>query len=441
MAAWRSAPATSRAPSRMTSKRVRRLAGVGAVLGSVALGWSILRIRDEFAVRASARAARDLIAAGQFQAAGEPLERWLKARPKSPEARFLAARRAIGIERFELGFTELQAARTLGYSAEAIDRERAIVLSRLGRLAEAEPVLRKIFLAHTGDSSRDAEVDEALTRCYVETFQLRAADEVIKRWILDAPTDAKAYYWKAEVDRRKTDADQDALIADYEHVLRLDPEHDKARLALAELYLKAHRGDDAAREYTVHLERHPDDVEACLGLGQIAAEQGREEEAIRLLDRVTKLAPKDFRPLVERGKMEIHRGRLTSALGFFDKAVQMDSTEPEVHYQRGLILTQLARTEEAKQEQLETARLRKEKEELAKLLKDLLKSPADVELQLKAARWLFERGHPEEGRRWAEKILGEHPQHVEANRLLADHYEKQGNRGLANFYRLQAGAR
>jgi tetratricopeptide (TPR) repeat protein len=441
MAAWRTAPVTLREASRMTGKRVRWLAGVGIILGLLALGWLILWIRDEFAVRASARAARELISAGQFQAAGEPLEHWLKARPKSPEVRFLAARGAFGLGLYELGFTELQAARKLGYSAEAIDRERAIVLSRLGRRAEAESVLRRIFLAHAGDSSRDPEVDEALARCYIETFQLRAADEVIKRWVLDAPNDAKAYYWKAEVEKRKTDADQDALIALYERVSRLDPDHDKAHLALAELYLKAHRNDDATREYTIHLARHPDDVEACLGLGQIAAEHGREDEAIPLLDRAMKLAPMDFRPLVERGKMEIHRGRLTSALEFFDKAVQMDSTEPEVHYQRGLILTRLARTEEAKREQIETARLRKEKKELEKLLKDLLNYPADVELQLRAARWLFERGHPEEGRRWAERILSEHPQHIEANRLLADHYEKQGNLGLANFYRVQASAR
>ena len=58
------------------------------------------------------------------------------------------------------------------------------------------------------------------------------------------------------------------MIDDYEHALRLDPAHDKARLALAELYLKAHRQEDAAREYTTHLKVHPDDPEACLGLGK-----------------------------------------------------------------------------------------------------------------------------------------------------------------------------
>lgn len=87
------------------------------------------------------------------------------------------------------------------------------------------------------------------------------------------------------------------------------------------------------------------------------------------------------------------------------------------------------------------ARLRKEQEGLDKLLEGLRKSPADTDLQFRTARWFFEHGHPDHGLRWAEKVLREHPHHVETSRLLADHYEKQGNRGLANFYRMEAGGR
>ena len=104
MAAWRTAPVTLREPSRMTGIRVRWLAGVGIILGLVALGWLIFWIRDEFAVRASARAARQLIAAGQFQAAGEPLERWLKARPKSPECALPCRSRCLWARSLRAGF-------------------------------------------------------------------------------------------------------------------------------------------------------------------------------------------------------------------------------------------------------------------------------------------------------------------------------------------------
>jgi tetratricopeptide (TPR) repeat protein len=426
----------------MTGKRVPWLAraGAGAILGLVILGWLIFWIRDELAAESSALAARELIAAGQFKAAGDPLGQLLKTRPKSPEARFLSARAAIGLERFEQGFKELEAAQKLGYSAGAIERQRAIVLSRLGKHAEAEPVLRRIFLA-SNDGSRDAEVDEALAKCYIETFQLRAAEEAIKRWMQDAPSDAKAYFWKSEVEQHKSNADAEVMVANYEHALRLDPDLDKARLALAELYLKAHRTEDAAREYSIYLNRHPDNFAACLGLGQIAAERGNAEEAIGYFNRASTLAPHDYRPLFERGKMEIGRGRTDTALAFFDKAVEMNADEPEVHYQRSLILTRLGRTGDAKKENEETARLRKEKDELGKLLDSMLKTPNDERLQYDAARWLFDHGHPEEGLRWAEKNLREHPRHTETNRLLADYYERQGNRGLANFYRLHADAK
>lgn len=425
----------------MMNRRNNWKLGLVTVLGLLVLGWLIVWLRAELAVRQSAETANALITAGKFQEAAGPLAHWLKARPRSAEAHFHAARGALGLGRLDEGFAELRTAGELGYPAQQIDRQRGIVLSQLGQYRAAEPLLRKVFVAHVSGSPPDLEVDEALARCYLETFQLRAADEVIKRWMTDDPQSARATFWKAEVLRHKANVDQDELITLYEQVLRFDPGHDKARLALAELYLKTHRSELAEREYTSYVQRHPDDAEACLGLGQITAEQGKDEKAIQLLEHAARLAPKDDRPLVERGKLEIHHGRLKEAMEFFDRAVQMDFTEPEVHYQRSLLLTQLGRTGEAKQEQMETARLRQEKDELAALLKDLLRFPDDVQLQFKAARWLFDRGHPEEGRRWAEKILNEHPRHAEASQLLAGYYERIGNPGLANFYRMQAGGR
>lgn len=395
---------------------------------------------ERFRIHRLASSVRDLIAARQFDRAGPLVDRWLSSQPRSAEARFLAARAAIGAGRYEAGLAALEQARKLGHPASAVDRERGLALARLGKLQEAEPLLRGAFLAGTAGGRADPEVDESLARCYLETFQLRAAGEVINRWIQDAPGDARAYFWRAEAERRKGDPDPDALIADYERALRLDPGHDRARLALAGLYLKAHRTTDAEHAFDAYLETHPDDLEAHLGLGQIAAAEGRDDEAVRRLDRARALAPGDYRPLAERGKMELQRGRLAPALEFLDRAVALDVEEPEVHLQRGAILSRLGRTEEAREERAEADRLLKEKEELGDLLKALNRSPGDVALQFAAGRWLWDHGHPEEAATWARKIVAEHPRHPGANRMLADYHEKQGDRGLANFYRVQAGA-
>ena len=122
---------------------------------------------------------------GKYQEASAPLERWIKAKPARPRPHFLAARGAIGLRRFDLGLAGLNKAQMLGYPAEAIDRERGIALARAGRLTEAEPILRKLLMAGR-DKKPDPEADEALAKCYMETFQLSVAEEVIKRWIEDA---------------------------------------------------------------------------------------------------------------------------------------------------------------------------------------------------------------------------------------------------------------
>ncbi len=85
-----------------------------------------------------------------------------------------------------------------------------------------------------------------------------------------------------------------------------------------------------------------------------------------------------------------------------------------------------------------STRLREERKHIQQLLDEMLASPGDLDHQYDAARWLFEHGHPEEGLRWTEKILRDQPRHAKTNHLLADYYKNQRNRGLANFYQLQA---
>ncbi len=429
------APATL--GSRTSKRRWRKPLAFVIVVG---LGLLVVKMGSEIAILNNAREAKRLIDLGEFQSAESPLDQWLASKPNSGEAHFFAAKQAIGLQRFAQGVVELEAARKFGYPAEVLDREKGILFARIGRLQEAEPLLRKIFFSPSRVPQRDVDLDEALARCYIETFQLRAAEEVVKRWVVDAPDDARAYYWRAEIQRRKPDSEIEPLIADYEQALRLDPNHHLARIALAELYLKTHRNDDAKREFASHLEHYPDDLEAHLGLGRIAVEKGDDAEAIRHFDRGASIAPNDYRPFAERGKMEMERGRFADALSYFEKATAADASEPEIHYQKSLLLSWLGREEDAKREREETTRLREVKTKLDTLLTELRKSPNDQNLQYDAARWLMDHGHPVEGLRWAEKNFREHPRHVETNRLLADHYRKIGNHGLANFHQVQAEA-
>ncbi|WP_210420195.1 tetratricopeptide repeat protein [Aquisphaera giovannonii] len=422
-------------PTRGSVGGRRRLVISAAALAAAGGVWlGVRKAREELGVRAEAEAARRYMAEQDYEQALPHLQRWVQARPASGEAMFLVAKGMFATGTMDQGFAALERARALGYPGREIDRQRGLALSGAGKHREAEPLLRRALEQSTAP---DPAVEEALARTLLETFRLREAREVIERWIRDAPDDARTYLWKAIVDR-KTDTENDVLIEDYTQALKRDPGNIEARRELGGLYLQLHRLDDAAKEYESLLARSPGSHDALLGLAQVAMERGDEEQAVGRFRQAIEAGPRDVRPLLELAKYELRLGRVEAAMSDLDRALKVDGSEPDVHYLRSLAFTRLGMKEEAKAEREATDRLRAEGEVLKKLQMQLLNSPGDVEAQVAAARWMFEHGHPDEGVRWGEKILREHPGHTQANLLLADHYAREGKDGLANFYRLRA---
>jgi tetratricopeptide (TPR) repeat protein len=404
------------------------------VLGLAASIGMGLWFRVEWAVRAEARAARRAVAAGRFPEAEAPIGRWLAARPHVAEAHFLKAQVAFGRERPQEAIVELAKARSLGHPAPPIDRLEAILRVRAGRYAEAEPILRRILEQATGP---DAEVEEALARTYLETYDFPAASAVLDRWMRDVPQDPKPYLWRVEVDER-LDPGPAKSIADFREALRRDPHLDRARLGLADKLRSIHRHAEAAADYSAYLARRPDDPAALVGAGLTALESGDEVAAQRLLDRALELAPAAPSALRGRARLALRRGEPAAALAWLDRAIRVQPHEVEIHYERAICLAQLGRRDEARAEQAAVKRLRQDDDAREKIQHALVRDPRNIALQAEIARWLVGHGHEEEGCRWARKIVGEQPRHPEANRLLADYHERQGQAGLANFYRLQA---
>jgi hypothetical protein len=125
-------------------------------------------LRGFWAVEKDARSARMAIASGRHRQAREPLARWLRARPASAEAHAFMAQVALDEGDLAKVTDELNQARALGYPNSALERLHAVSLSRIGRYAEAEPILIRRF---NSQSSPDPAVDEALARVYMMTHR------------------------------------------------------------------------------------------------------------------------------------------------------------------------------------------------------------------------------------------------------------------------------
>lgn len=409
---------------------------LGAVVVIIAmLGGAALLARDGILVERKARLARRALADGRLSEARQLIDRWLRVQPRSPEAHFLKARVALAEGDSEEVSRQLTQARELGYSRFQLERIDAIIKAHSGKYTEAEPVLARVFRQA---EEPDPEVDEALALVYLRTYRLSQAQRVLDRWIRDAPNDAKPYLWYTEIDSRTNDDDASNHELHFRAALARDPNLDQARIGLAELLRKLTRSREAAVEFTLYLERNPNDVAANVGAGLCAREAGDEDLAVRFLDRALALRPDDPSALKSRATIDRRRGHYVAALERLNRAVNADANDTEALYARQLTLARLGRTVEA---DADKSRLEKLKDEQARLLKmrdALAADPNNVPLRCEIARWMFAHGRDDDGKLWAEHILALQPKYEPANRLMEEYYRRTGNIGLANYYQLQA---
>ena len=338
--------------------------------------------------------------------------------------------------RIEEAADELKRAQALGRAPDELALLRAMIASKIGRHAEAEPALKRAF-----DQVRtpDRQVDEALAKTYLETFNLEGAAEVLDRWASEFPDDPKPHLWRAEIHSR-TGGDAGACRERLSRGTGRDPSLARARLGLAEELRKAHRTAEAAAEYDAYLAREPGDAAAHLGAGQNLMELGDEAAAARHLHRAIELDDKNAGAYKELADAAARHGEWASALALLDRAIALDPCDVALRNRRGIALLRLGRGDQARAEQAATSRLRVDLDRLGEARRRLVASPHDRKTQLEIARWMFEHAQDQEGARWAQKILDEWPDDPGASRLLASYHERRGEIALANFYRLHAEA-
>ena len=419
--------------------RTRRAMVVGIVAGILGLTASyfvVSRVQEMRASGQAARGARLALSTGRHAQAAVYLARWLEAMPQSAEAHALSAQLALVEGDLEKVTRELNQARALGYPKRDLERLHAVALARIGRYAEAEPILVGLYL---GRSEPDALVDEALARLYLMTYRLKPGRRSDSTMDSRRPEDGRPFLWLTEFDRRMEVDNSDALETHYRAALARDPELDAARLGLAETLRKTHRNTEAAQEYDRYLDRHPDDAAALAGAGCNWIERNEPAKAIGCLDRALALKPRDAAALKGRAELDISGGDPKRAKARLDLALEVDPFDTEALYSRSRIKSVLGDPEGAEHDLALFKRYKNDHAELLKLRGLLMENPGNNELRARVAAWMLAHGRESDGLGWARAVLASDPDHAAANLILADYYSKQPSEaGLANYYRLRA---
>jgi tetratricopeptide (TPR) repeat protein len=399
---------------------------------SLAVGVGIVAARSWSPARRAARQAQDALAAARYEEASRSLARWLQISPGAAEAHVLMGRVATALGRLPQAAEELKKAQSLGGDRGALALLRAMIASKAGRHAEAVPTLKRAF---DSGAVPDRQLDEALAKSLLETYDLVAAATVLEHWARAFPDDAKPHLWSAEIHRRIA-GNAEAVEHDYREALRRDPSLAAAHLGLAEELRRLHRNTEAQREYEVYLAGAPHDATAHLGSGRNLIAQGNERDGLRHLQRASDLDGGNDEVQKELAEAAARAGDWPTALARLDAALSQNPCDLTLRYRRGLALARLGRAREARVEQAAAARLRVDLERLSEARRRVIAAPQDRKSQLEIAAWMFDHSQEREGARWAQKILGQWPGDPDASRLLAQYHQRRGEPALANFYAL-----
>jgi tetratricopeptide (TPR) repeat protein len=404
------------------------------IVSVVALGAGAIFGYQQYRASRLARMVRSLFASRRYDAADGPLKRWLEMQPGSAEAHYYKAWDALAKNEPREAVEAVDRARSLGFDSDRLDCLAAIYHARADRFSQAEPVLERAFLE---DLEPKEMVAKELARIYLTSYRLDRAAQAIERWRALAPGDPEPCLWSNEIASR-TSAETAVLIQNFRAALDRDPNLDQARLGLAQELSKDRRFKEAEHEFLGYLRRNPKATAAFLGLGRNAFQQGNIEKANELFENAIAINPRDPEVLKELGQIDLRLGRVQEACKRLKLLSEIKPHDHEARYSYAQALKMAGDHLHSRTELEVAARLRKEHDQIVQLRYVVLKNPQDMEARFQIAKWMMEHGHEDEGLKWTKEILRANPRHAPTHSLLADYYEKHGEPGLANYYRLSA---
>ena len=225
------------------------------------------------------------------------------------------------------------------------------------------------------------------------------------------PDDARA--WRTLGMMFKEDVEYEQARTAFEKSLAIDGSQPAIRLELGEVLVKLGDVAGAERELAacqgrVPEARHAELLAACArSRGDLAGFRAAVESGLAT-------APDHPGLLLHRAQIDVDLGHPLDALEHLDRAASADPYRPETFYQRGRLLQQLGRTEEARRQLARADELNKGLAEMSDLNRQAERAPHDADVRYRLGRLCVELGKPELAASWYRAALACDPGHRDA---------------------------
>ena len=314
----------------------------------------------------------------------------------------------------------------------AIDRAQALELAR-AQIVQAEPLLQRVLERNP----RDVEVLQALLSLYLVADRPAEADALLARWCELEPDNLKPVRLRFQIAVRVFQ--QETAIACGRLLLQREADPEPILRQLISLEIKAGLLDDATAHAQQGLTRRPGDAEFTYLLAHVHHLKGEKDEAIRILDRLLASKEPYWPAVLLRGTIYRESDQPTQAIPLLRRVLAEDPdhrNRQTARYQLAQALFRLNQTPEAEALMQQWQRY----EEARRTLVDAYQQRDNLTLRLRAGRLLLETDQETDGLGVLQEVLKQQPDCAEAHRILADYFDRRGDRERARQHRQRLAA-
>jgi cytochrome c/tetratricopeptide (TPR) repeat protein len=219
----------------------------------------------------------------------------------------------------------LRAAKEKGISPALIERETQLYRIQTGDWREgAESQLA----AFAGEGVTAYDVPAAFVAGCLASGRTDLARRILDAWNADCPNNAHAAYMWGKYWESLGDARQ--ARARYEAAISLEPRHELAHVALAEMFEQDDQLHQAFRQYAALASVSPASEVAALGAARILRKMGCLDRAQAILEPLARTAEPSLDAAAEMGRIAMDRGELANAERWFERAGVGKTRDPRL---------------------------------------------------------------------------------------------------------------
>jgi tetratricopeptide (TPR) repeat protein len=385
------------------------------------------------------RSARKALERYRLAEAQEHLEKCLQVWPSSFAVHLLAAQTARRLGNFEVAEQHLARCQEIrGALSQDVALEQTLIRAQRGGMDSVTPYLRSLV---EQDDPATPLILEALVRGYLKAFRYGDAGMVLAVWLDRRPDDLEAHLFQGYVS--ETIGPESEAVSQFRRVLELDPEHDEARVRLADLLINRAVPAEALEHLELLTRRRPGDLYVLTRLARCQLALGQLQEAEQTVDRVL-AEDRHFPPAVAiKGTLTLALGRPAEAERWLREVLAMDAANYQAQYSLAQSLRHQGKDQEAEVAEDRVKVLEADGVRIRKIIQeDINHSPNDPALRTEVGNILIRSGSVKDGVQWLYSALRQGPTYAPAHRALAAYFDSIGEPERAAPHRrfLEGGA-